>query len=344
MKALPFAAWPEADEKLWLDALETGDRFSGRGKAAHWSIASQNSIRYAYGRWLAYIDCEHPENFSGLPANRFTQAIIRQYVEKLQNEVSASTVFIYLDQLLCGIQAMLPDKDISQYQLILRSLRRDIKPKAKHHRIVDSSRLFGLGLSLMDQAMPNTSRSIDKAIQYRDGLIIALLAARPIRRRTLTCISIAKQLQQVGGLYHLVFSANDTKNKKPVEYVLPELLTDYIDRYLKFYRLIFPASNQHDGLWASAKGNPLSSSSIYVQILKRTKEAFGQSVNPHLFRDCAATTIATNKPDQVLVGAGLLGHSDLRAIHSHYIHAQTIKAGKAHQSTIAALRLKGVAK
>jgi len=73
--------------------------------------------------------------------------------------------------------------------------------------------------------------------------------------------------------------------------------------------------------------------------MKRTKATFGVGISPHLFRDCAATTLATHRPDQVLVGAGLLGHSDLRAIHNHYIHAQTMKAGKAHQNTIAALRL-----
>jgi len=349
MKTLPFTHWPQADQTIWQAAVKTGDRFEGRSRAAHWSIASQNSIRYAYGRWLGFIERVNPELLTESPELRFTNKQVQGYVCLLQSEVKAATVFIYLDHLLCALQAMLPSSNWHWLKSILRRLKRDVGPRVKQHRLVDSDRLIALGIELMDKAEasinhgnntdPLTGRYLlEESIRYRDGLLIAILAIRPIRRRSLSLIRIGKQLQKTGHHYHLVLGDSDTKNRKPLEYALPALLGSYLDRYLEVYRRLIPGSENHDALWASAKGNPLSSGSIYRQIMKRTKSTFGVGISPNLFRDCAATTLATYRPDQVLVGAGLLGHSDLRAIHNHYIHAQTIKAGKAYQNTIASLR------
>ncbi len=342
-KSLPYNNWPELNRNYWRLAVASGDRFDGRGPAAHWSLASCHSIRYAYGRWLMFIETIDPDLFNGSPSSRITRPLFRQYILQLQSEVKAATVFIYLDQLLCAIQVMFPDENWSWIRIILRRLKRDVPPRAKLHRLVDSNRLFDLGIELMEEPKrlldtETNSQTLNRAILYRDGLLIAILSLRPIRRRTLTLIRIGDHLQNIGQKYHFVFRPADTKNRKPLEYPLPDLLTDYLDRYLRRYRRLIPGSENHAALWASAKGNPLSSGSIYRQIMKRTKAAFGVAISPHLFRDCAATTLATYQPDQVLVGAGLLGHSDLRAIHSHYIHAQTIKAGKAHQNAINALR------
>ena len=346
-KALSFSDWPEVDQIAWETAAKVGDRFDGRGPAAHWSPASQNSIGYAYGRWLGFIVRADSGLLTRSPGSRFTRTLVRDYVFHLQSEVNAATVFIYLDHLLCAVQVMLPDNDWDWLKSILRRLKRDIRPRVKQHRLVDSDRLLELGIALMTQAEAKVDADantvtgnhlLNQAILFRDGLLIAILSVRPIRRRTLSLIRIDQQLQKVGLHYLLVFRSSDTKNRKSLEYSLPSLLTGYMDRYLEYYRRLVPGSVNHDALWASAKGNPLSSSSIYRQIMKRTKAALGVGISPHLFRDCAATTLATYCPEQVLVVAGLLGHSDLRAIHNHYIHAQTMKAGKAHQNTITALR------
>ena len=348
-KALSLSDWPEIDHIAWTTAIKAGDRFDGRGRVAHWSPASRNSIGYAYGRWLGFIKRFYPGLLSESPESRFTHKLVQDYVYHLQSEVNAATVYIYFDHLMCAVQAMLPGSAWGWFKSILRHLRRDIRPRVKQHRLVDSDRLIALGIELMDKAEVNINRDkdtdpvtgrylLDELIQYRDGLLVTILAIRPVRRRTLSLIRIGKQLQKVGHHYHLIFGSADTKNRKPLEYALPALLTGYLDRYIKTYRRLIPGSEKHDSLWASAKGNPLSSGSIYRRIMKRTTIAFGIGISPHLFRDCAATTLATYCPEQVLLGAALLGHSDLRSIHNHYIHAQTMKAGKAYQNTIAALR------
>ena len=45
---------------------------------------------------------------------------------------------------------------------------------------------------------------------------------------------------------------------------------------------------------------------LYDRIMLQTKAAFGLPLNPHLFRDCAATSIAIQDPEHVRIAASLL--------------------------------------
>jgi integrase/recombinase XerD len=62
------------------------------------------------------------------------------------------------------------------------------------------------------------------------------------------------------------------------------------------------------------------------------------AINPHLFRDCAATLLGDVDPTNVLLAAPLLGHSDFRTTEDHYIQAQTRSAFRAHHDLLAAMR------
>lgn len=338
-EAIPFHQWPAIDQSAWNIAIANGDWFDGQGPAAHWTPASQNSIRTNYGRWLGFIKCNYINQYDQPLLERLTPDTIEHYINALGNTVSNTTLFIYIDHLLCALQVMAPDHDLTWLKRMARQLQRDVTPKSKRHKMVDSQRLFALGVSLMNEAEEKSdSNKLVDAILYRDGLLISLLAARPLRRRTLSLIRIGKHFHHIGNHYILAFAAGDTKNKQAIDFELPGLLTPYLDRYLNYYRGHFPNAINHDGLWPSVKGCPLLSDGLYKRIITRTRTAFGFSINPHLFRDCAATTLATYKPDQVLTGAGLLGHSNLNTIHQHYIHAQTIQAGKNHQVNLIRIR------
>ena len=64
----------------------------------------------------------------------------------------------------------------------------------------------------------------------------------------------------------------------------------------------------NDHLWVSSEASPQTQMSIYQQICKRTRTAFGNAVNPHMFRDAAATTLAMEDPTHVRISARILGH------------------------------------
>src|ERR1700730_17129778 len=56
----------------------------------------------------------------------------------------------------------------------------------------------------------------------------------------------------------------------------------------------------------SRQPSPARSNAIARVITERTRDAFGQSVNPHLFRHCAATTIAIFEPGRIGYARDLL--------------------------------------
>ena len=68
-----------------------------------------------------------------------------------------------------------------------------------------------------------------------------------------------------------------------------------------------------------------------------TRKRFGQPINPHLFRDCFATSIAIRDPEHIRVAAILLGHSQ-RTNEKHYNQAQTLEAGRMYQRSLLTLR------
>ena len=66
-----------------------------------------------------------------------------------------------------------------------------------------------------------------------------------------------------------------------------------------------------------------------------TERLLDARVNPHLFRDCAATTIATADPKHVSMIASLLGHSNGRTGEAYYNQAKASKRPKRAMQTSA---------
>src|SRR5207247_2452315 len=89
-------------------------------------------------------------------------------------------------------------------------------------------------------------------------------------------------------------------------------------------------ADRHDGLWPSSKGVPLSADAIYDIICRRTKEHFGFTIHPHLFRDIAANAIARAAPGSMLIARDLLTHASITTTSRHYIQANTLEAARQH--------------
>ena len=93
-------------------------------------------------------------------------------------------------------------------------------------------------------------------------------------------------------------------------------------------------------LWVGLTGRALLANMIEVAITRRTKAAFGAPINPHAFRDCAATTLAVEDPAHIGAAATILGHASFRTTSKHYIQANTLTASRHHLAGLAARRRK----
>ena len=99
-----------------------------------------------------------------------------------------------------------------------------------------SESLYALGLELMDSAVDLGESTNDvcskQGLEYRDGLLIALLALIPLRLRTLAALRIGKHLVRCGDLWTLDIPAEDVKTKRPLDYPIATELSKRIDIYL----------------------------------------------------------------------------------------------------------------
>ncbi len=64
-------------------------------------------------------------------------------------------------------------------------------------------------------------------------------------------------------------------------------------------------------------------------------------VNPHLFRDCAATSLAIEDPAQVRVAAQVLGHGAFATTERHYNLARGQEATESWHRALEGLRRAG---
>jgi integrase len=264
-------------------------------------------------------------------ALRPTPERVGAYLDQLATTVGSVGRHGYLRHLADALRVMAPGQDWAWLRRVVARLEAQRRPRPKPPRLVDAGRLSALGYALMqaaDQRLDQAETDTTALLDYRDGLMIALLAARPLRRRNLAMITIGRQLIRVGDAWHLVFAADETKTGQPIETILPDHLVPYLERYLHTIRPRFPGADRHAGLWAGLKGRAISGQAIYDAITQRTRAAFGQAVNPHLFRDCAATTIAIAAPDRIGVARDLLGHASLVTTEQYYNQARSIDASR----------------
>jgi integrase len=329
--SLPFADWPAADRVAWQAATEAGDLFDGSGPAAGWAPSTRAGVCYDYGRWLMFLARHEPVTLDQPLALRPTPERIGAYLNHLATTVGSVSRHGYLRHLADALRVMAPGQDWTWLRRVVARLEAQRRPRPKPPRLIEAGRLVELGYALMQAA----ERRLDEAendttalLDYRDGLMIALLAARPLRRRNLAMITIGRQLIRVGDAWHLVFAADETKTGQPIEAVLPDRLVPYLVRYLGAVRPRFPGADRHAGLWAGLKGRAITGQAIYDAITQRTRAAFGRAINPHLFRDCAATTIAIKAPDQIGVARDLLGHASLVTTEQYYNQARSIDASR----------------
>jgi integrase/recombinase XerD len=340
-RSLPFDAWPEADRRLWRSIIRTGDILDGAGPGAGWSPVTKINTRKAYGYWLQWLKTNGYLDAEDDPLDRLTPEHIKAYLASRGDEIASLTAFTYILELLRLAQAAEAKRDWGW----LKAIKNRLWARATPHRdktsaIRPSSDLFELGLDLMDRAAGLRCRYNPYAaeVQYRDGLIIALLAARPVRLKNLAAITVGRHLVRIDGDYWLIFPAIEVKNGKAIEVSVPQALTCYIDVYLEWHRRRLLQGKTSQRLWVSRYGTPMAHNSIRGQIKARTEAAFGTALTPHLFRDCAATSIAIEDPDHVRMATAILGHYRSATTERYYNQARMLSAGRVHNTNVARLR------
>jgi len=331
---LPLADWPEGDRKRWSHANKFGaDPFDDCGPAAHLAERSRRALQGSYGRFLGFVLTERHGLLRRKPDVRIDRKIIAEYVTWRRPACGDSAIAIDLHHLRLALRYICPNTDWSWLLTFTKRLAAQAPRKPERRHQVTSEQLYGLGIELMDRAVTNSGDAIAAtkahAFDYRDGLIIALLALVPLRRRTLAALRVGKHLTKSGTLWSLDIPAKDNKTKRPLEYSISPDMSERIDLYLAKFRRYIPGAENHNGLWASNQGRPMDHGTIYDTVRRRTGEAFGFPVNLHRFRHASATLWSIRDPTNVRGVKDLLGQASFDTTEEYYIMGQSRMAGRA---------------
>jgi integrase/recombinase XerD len=343
--SLDLADWPLRDRAAWASARQPASPLDDGGLAAGWSTKTVRQTEKGYRLWLGCLARHGRLDPDAAPGARLTRETLTLFGNELVARVAPQTAASRVRDLSVMIRALDPDADRSLVRRMQANLARRAPPsRAKRERMIAPSLLFAAGLARMDRVEHEQHRKLDvRNVRYRDGLLMAILAARAFRRGNLAQMRVGKHITKVDGIYVCSFTAAETKNRRELVEPLPAVLTPYIDRYLAEIRSALLRGHICDAFWVSTYRAALSEQQIYTKVCAATEEELGVRLSPHLFRDALATGIATDDPEHIRMASRLLGHADPRTTERHYIHAQAIIASRRYNGVVLPLRDAAVA-
>ena len=175
------------------------------------------------------------------------------------------------------------------------------------------------------------------AMDYRNGLMMALLALCPLRLENLAAIVIGQHFTLDLERPRLVFTAEEMKGKRPLEFDVPAVLQARLAFYLSdIHPLLYRGLQRGAPLWPSLHtGKPqMSEHGIYTRITQVTEKHLGYPVTPHMFRDAAATFITELAPEHAMMAAAILQHASLDVTMRHYVHGEQHLAARKYHAAI----------
>ncbi len=98
------------------------------------------------------------------------------------------------------------------------------------------------------------------------------------------------------------------------------------------------AGQVSDFLWISKDGHRMRDHHVSKRIVKVTKRELGIPISPHLFRHCAATSIAETSPELARIIRPLLAHTRITTSERYYNRASVLQASRRHADAIQNLK------
>ena len=329
--------WPLHDQRLWQAANESGGFLETDGKAAHWKDKTRLGVEKRYGLWLGYLASSDTLDPTALPSRRISKENLTGYVTWLEDRGNASTTIASsIRDLNESLRVMEPKADLALLKELSLTLHARQKPvRQKQAKILHPDALLSGALDYLDRVPGATYRNkFCQAGKYRDGLIVAFLSCRPIRLENVTAMELGRHLVPDGDQWLCRFEAHEMKEKRPLAFTIPGRRVSYLSTYLAIYRPILLKGKSGQDLWISTRSNRMSEQSVYWNTCRLTEDLFGQRINPHLFRDCAASALATEDPEHILAIARILGHASIDTTMRHYNQSQMISAAEIYHQVV----------
>lgn len=319
-QTLRIDEWPEADRQAWEEACRPSVRLKKGGTASHLAPVSQDDIARRYGRYLGFLKRTGRLDLNTPAASQVTLKNVETYMAEFEGNINSVTAWNCIYKLRRAAQLLSPATDFTWLIEIEKDLELLQEPRSKLNRFVYAEQIVKAGLTLILEAKDFKKTPVKRARVIRNGLMLALLAANPTRRKNFASLEIGKTFRKIEGQWWICISARATKTKqRPEERPVAIWLTPYIELYLEDARPIILNLSQKgtNRLWVSS-GGPMSARDLGKLITQITQETLGIAISPHLFRTAGATTAADGQSDMQYFASALLGHTNPKIADEHY--------------------------
>ena len=331
IRSLPIEFWSKADRDALVAAYQPAQRLKRGGGAAHLKPITRDDLARRYGYFLDFLNRRGLLQMEATAAAGVTPVNVEAYIAELNARVSSVTVYGSIYKMRRVSQLIAPNKDFSWLTEIEKDLALVMQPRSKFDRMVLAEVLVEVGLTLIHEAESATGLiDLARARQFRNGLMVALLAMCPIRLKNFAALAIGRSFVEIKGKWWIVLAASETKEKRADERPIDDMLKPNIERYLANYRPVLARTdNPPSILWLSSNdGTPMSYDGVERVIKATTFATVGVDVSPHLFRTSAASTAATHGGDNLHLGSALLDHTHRRVTDERYNRASSLSAAE----------------
>jgi integrase len=337
VRSLSIELWPEADRNAWVAACQPSQRLKRGGAGSHMKPITQGDLARRYGYFLDSMNRRGLLDPNKAVGAHVTPENVDAYLAELTARVGSVTVQGSIYKLRRACELIDPARDLSWLIDLENDLALVMRPRSKSNRWVLTEVLVEAGLTLITEAENSPKMSkLAQARQVRNGLMVGVLAMHPIRLKNFAALEIGRSLVEIKGSWWIVLSASETKEGRPDERRIDDLLHPALDRYLKKYRPLLAGADQSTAaLWLSSNdGAPMSYAGVERVITETTRTTVGVAVSPHLFRTAIASSAAIHGGANPHLASAPLHHTDPHVTEAHYNRASSISAADSLRSII----------
>lgn len=334
LRSIKVDQWPLVWQERWLLSKAPAENpFDEGGRASGWSVATLSDVERAVGTFLAWLQAKgdfDPEKPLSVYVDKEK---IKEFLVAYEPGRAEATVAAAVRGIAYFLRATVPPDGLPWLTKLAHRMSNSAKPsRPKLPRMASIAELINLGCSLMEAGTNRLSKGqTSGAHLYRNGLMIAALAARPtLRVKNFSALRLGHTFFREHQGYEARVPRNQTKTKNLIVFRYPSWLTEPFDVYLDKVRprLAAGTSGNEDGwLWIGRSTEQALTPTTVTDIISGTTERhIGRRTSSHLFRDCAATDIALFAAADIGITKDVLGHATLASSQDHYNQARSFTA------------------
>lgn len=313
-------------------------------RSEKWSAHHTQAVAYALARW-------YRASISFGRAVRPCGTTFHAYAMDLKEDgVADRSVADYLSRIVSGFSVAVDpqfqnsgcDHVIARHDALARIAGR---PTKTGDQLVGASRIFDLGIDLMDTARRKGPRGLHVARDFRNGLLLCFATALPQRARALshlcfgtTVVLLEKPYVQVALPGRVLKLRESKKRFGSYDKVLENpVLWAALDDYRRDFRPLF---DDGSALFPSMvdMGSAISASQLGRLVGDLTYKHLEVRVSIHRLRDNVATEASEELQSGGYLAPSLLGHKSAATTRDSYDHAQGTRAAHEYGEFLASRR------